>query len=636
MWLDRISGHSNPLGAPLHSRASPIPRRSSSYLSPGPHSNRPGAGPQSSPLSISPTPNGSTTSLPGLVRGLHEGSVLRQSATRPRPPDVADPLEVLNRIIGGKKGETSDADVPVSTSVPESKPSQLMEDIPFEGLSLQEFVADESDWWKTSRSDVGSQSVQQFEKERDKFQELHTAITGCDDVSKSVELYLNDFQRELGAVSAEIETLQARSVQLNAMLENRRNLERLLGPAVEEISISPRAVRLIAEGPIDENWLRALNDIETRSASIESKISASTSAKAIEDVRPLLTDIKNKAVERIRDYLVSQIRSLRSPNINAQILQQQRMVRFKDLYSYLWRAHRTLAEEITQAYINTMRWYYLSNFTRYLQALERIRLWPSDRNEVLGGDPSAQRAAHIIPGSRSGAAAHDPFSLGRRVDILRTSNHAAISSYVAEEDHSFHGIEIPFRNFHLALVDNVSAEYSFMTEMFSTMSLHQISRKAIEIFDPVFSLGHGLTKQLIENSTDLLGVLICVRLNQQAAFELQRRKIPAADSYINGVNMQLWPRFQVIMDIQCESLKKVASQTGRGAMSALSLAGGDDASRSSAPHFLTQRFGQLLHGILVLSSEAGDDEPVSHSLTRLTAEFDALLTKLSRILKGNA
>lgn len=228
------------------------------------------------------------------MRGLHEGSVLRQSATRPRPPDVADPLEVLNRIIGGKKGETSDADVPVSTSVPESKPSQLMEDIPFEGLSLQEFVADESDWWKTSRSDVGSQSVQQFEKERDKFQELHTAITGCDDVSKSVELYLNDFQRELGAVSAEIETLQARSVQLNAMLENRRNVERLLGPAVEEISISPRAVRLIAEGPIDENWLRALNDIETRSASIESKISASTSAKAIEDVRPLLTDIKNK------------------------------------------------------------------------------------------------------------------------------------------------------------------------------------------------------------------------------------------------------------------------------------------------------------------------------------------------------
>lgn len=83
---------------------------------------------------------------------------------------------------------------------------------------------------------------------------------------------------------------------------------------------------------------------------------------------------------------------MRSPNINAQIIQQQRLVKFKDLYSYLSRAHPVLAGEITQAYINTMRWYYLSNFTRYLQALEKIKVYPSDWNEVLGGDLSTQRA----------------------------------------------------------------------------------------------------------------------------------------------------------------------------------------------------------------------------------------------------
>jgi hypothetical protein len=108
-----------------------------------------------------------------------------------------------------------------------------------------------------------------------------------------VESYLSDFQTELGVVSAEIETLQTRSVQLNAKLENRRNVERLLGPAVEEISISPKAVRLIAEGPIDENWVKALNEIEARATGIENKASSS-SVKAIEDVIPLLTDLKNK------------------------------------------------------------------------------------------------------------------------------------------------------------------------------------------------------------------------------------------------------------------------------------------------------------------------------------------------------
>ncbi|RHZ59402.1 putative GARP complex subunit (Sac2) [Aspergillus thermomutatus] len=629
MWLDRISGHSTPSGVPFDSRSnSPAPRRSSSLLSPVPPNSRPGQNRQGSSLSVLLTPSDSTTSLPATARGVN-GSVTKQGAARSRPSDVADPLEVLKDIIGKQKGD-SETSVHLKTSASQAKPLHLVESIDFRDLSLEEFVLQVGEPRRATSTDVSAQTLQQFEKERDKFQELHAAITSCDDVSKSVEMYLSDFQSELGAVSAEIETLQTRSVQLNAMLENRRKVEQLLGPAVEEISISPRAVRLIAEGPIDENWVKALNEIEARMTSMEAKVSGSSSAKAIEDVRPLLNDIKNKAVERIRDYLVSQIRALRSPNINAQIIQQQRLVKFKDLYSYISRAHPQLTGEITQAYINTMRWYYLSHFTRYLQALEKIKVYPSDRNDILGGDPSAPKTGHIITSGRSGSAAHDPFSLGRRIDIIRTSNHMALSAYLAEEDNAFHGIEVPFRNFNLALVDNISAEYSFMTEMFSSLSFHQISRKAVEMFEPVFALGQGLTKQLIENSTDSLGVLICVRLNQQAAFELQRRKVPVADSYINGINMQLWPRFQVIMDLHRESLKRVASNTGRSAVSALSLAGGDDLTQSSAPHFLTQRFGQLLHGILVLSSDAGDDEPVANSLKRLTAEFDGLLTKLSR------
>ncbi|OJJ47726.1 hypothetical protein ASPZODRAFT_15175 [Penicilliopsis zonata CBS 506.65] len=631
MWLDRISGHSNPPRAPFSGRSySPAPPRKSSFLPPGSQA-RSGAGPQNSTWSLSSTPNDSTTSLPGTAARGTNVLALKQGLTRSRPSDTPDPLVVLNSILGKPSNDKpSSLDDTASPAPLETKPSRLVREIDFNGLSLEEFIRKEDEPKRVLQSDVGRQTVHQFEKERDKYQDLHKSITGCDDVSKSVELYLNDFQTELGAVSAEIETLQSRSIQLNAMLENRRNVERLLGPAVEEISISPRTVRVIADGPIDENWVKALNEIESRSASIEAKVSGSGTSKVIEDVRPLLTDIKNKAVERIRDYLVSQIKAFRSPNINAQIIQQQRLVKFKDLYSYILRAHPTLTEEITQAYVNTMRWYYLSYFTRYLQALEKVKLYPSDRNEILAGDSSSQRTGNLNPSARAAAAAHDPFSLGRRMDIIRTSNHMAMSAYLAEEDNAVHGIEVPFRNFNLALLDNISAEYSFMTEMFGALSFHQLSRKAAEIFEPVFALGQTQAKHLIENSTDCLGVLICVRLNQQAAFELQRRKVPVADSYINGINMQLWPRFQVIMDLQCESLKRAASGTNRGAMSALSIGAGDDSKHSSAPHFLTQRFGQLLHGILALSSEAGDDEPVSNSLSRLSTEFDGLLMKLSR------
>jgi vacuolar protein sorting-associated protein 52 len=109
-----------------------------------------------------------------------------------------------------------------------------------------------------------------------------------------VESYLSDFKSELGVVSREIETLQARSIQLNDRLENRRNVERLLGPAVEDISISPRTVRMISEGPIDENWVKALNEIEARAVNVELKSAGGTVIKAIEDVQPLLADLKER------------------------------------------------------------------------------------------------------------------------------------------------------------------------------------------------------------------------------------------------------------------------------------------------------------------------------------------------------
>lgn len=291
MWRDRISGQSTPSSV---NRAPSLPRRSSSQLSRGPYSNRPGATSKTSSTPLLLTPSDSTTSLSGGARGPNGTGLRQTSGQRPRPATVEDPIEVLNGIIGISESGKGDSE---SSTQPESKPAELIETIEFDGLSLEEFVAKADvapPTRRTKRSEVNAQTIRQFEQERDKFQDLHTSITGCDDVSKSVELYLNDFQTELGAVSAEIETLQTRSTHLNAMLENRRNVERLLGPAVEEISISPKTVRTIVEGPMDENWVRALNEIDARTTSIEAKASSSSGFKAIEDVRPLLVDVKNK------------------------------------------------------------------------------------------------------------------------------------------------------------------------------------------------------------------------------------------------------------------------------------------------------------------------------------------------------
>lgn len=532
---------------------------------------------------------------------------------------MADPLSVLKGILGSSvDGANTDA-----ASAKQTR--QRDGEIEFGGLGLQEFVDQETPSLPEAVEQVSAKA------NRQKYQDFHNSIAECDQVLRNVEAYLTTFKAELGQVSAEIENLQARSVQLNAKLDNRRNVEKLLGPAVEDVSLSPFTVKCIAEGPIDENFLKALNEVEARSLMIETKEKKSESVKALQDLKPLLEDLKAKAIERTRDYIVAQIKALRSPNINAQIIQQQTFLRYKDLYSFLARNHPVLAEEIGQAYVNTMRWYYSSHFGRYQHALESLQLHVFDQYDLLGSEPAPARR-NVLGASKPAPPQHDAFSLGRREDVLRSNNESVIPAYLAEDSKTAHYLEVPFRNFNQALIDNVCAEYSVVTELFSSSTFHQISRRVNEIFEPTYSMGHNLTKQLVENTNDCLGVLLCVRLNQHFAFQLQRRKVPVADSYINYTNILLWPRFQMVMDSHFESLKKVPVSGNRGSAAAFSLVGGGGGggSASLAPHAITQRFGQILQGILALSAEAGDDEPVSNSLGRLRAEYEALLGKLAK------
>jgi hypothetical protein len=93
---------------------------------------------------------------------------------------------------------------------------------------------------------------------------------------------------------------------------------------------------------------------------------------------------------------VSQIKALRSPSTNAQIIQQQNFLNYKDLYAFLVRHHSQLADELGQAYINTMRWYYLNHFTRYRHALEKMPLITVDKTDALGADPTNQRSMPIF------------------------------------------------------------------------------------------------------------------------------------------------------------------------------------------------------------------------------------------------
>lgn len=530
-------------------------------------------------------------------------------------------MEVLESILGPLQEDEKTNGAYVASE----RPTELLEDVDFNGLSLEEFARRDSPATShgAQRGTRDPPAVEDFEKEKDRFDDLHKSILACDEVLKSVEMYLTSFQADLANVSSEIETLQNRSSSLNSKLQNRRQVEQVLGPEVETLALSPNVVRKITTGAVDDAWIKALDELERRSRSIDAKVKDGIDIKAAQDVKPFIDEVSTKAVERIRDYVVSQIKALRSPSINAQVVQQNNFLRYKEVYAFLAKRQPSLGEEISQAYVNTMRWYYLSHFTRYKAALQKLGLHAIDQTAVIAAESGGTKGAR--------GATFDAFSVGRRMDILRTSNDAALPSFAADEDKGTHYLEVPFRAFNLALVDNASAEFSFLTEFFSKQPYQATRRKFNDVFQPSFELGQSLTKELIEHSLDALGVLTCVRLNQHFAFELQRRKVPAAEGYINATNMLLWPRFQQIIDAHCESIRKATSSlSGKPAGSALSLTSSSAASQTTAPHPLTQKYANFLQGIVALSSEAGDDEPVSNSIGRLRNEFEAFLIKLSK------
>jgi hypothetical protein len=139
---------------------------------------------------------------------------------------------------------------------------------------------------------------------RSKFEDLHRSIRACDDVLNSVQINLTNFQNDLGAVSAEIETLQARSTTLSRRLENRKIVEKGLGPIVEEITVSPAVIMKISEGPIDESWVKALGEVEKRTKALGLKSKELQHIKGIKDLRPLLEHLVNKVSSNLLCSLI--------------------------------------------------------------------------------------------------------------------------------------------------------------------------------------------------------------------------------------------------------------------------------------------------------------------------------------------
>lgn len=153
-------------------------------------------------------------------------------------------------------------------------------------------------WVTCANSPFFFSSSKTDDQDKTKFEDLHRSIRACDDVLTSVETNLTSFRNDLAAVSADIESLQARSTALNVRLENRQKVEKGLGPVVEELSVSPLVVSKIVDGPIDEAWVKVLAEVEKRSEAYKknAKQQQQGQSRALTDMGPLLDKLTSKVI----------------------------------------------------------------------------------------------------------------------------------------------------------------------------------------------------------------------------------------------------------------------------------------------------------------------------------------------------
>lgn len=240
----------------------------------------------------------------------------------------------------------------------------------------------------------------------------------CDEVLKSVEAYLFRFQTDLGSVSSEIESLQSRSTYMNLQLENRRSLEKALTPAIQNVTMTSKAARIITNEPVNEVWVSALSELDSKIAFVDAMEQKENKAQAIGDAKPFLTDLQEKvgmvliegfvscrgfvadgffqAIEKIRGYLNAQLRALKSPASDI-TGQQKDLLRSRPLYDFLRKHRLQLADSFCQAYVNNVKSHFFSRFNDYGQSMEKIKLWTMDKSELLGNESSSKCTSDRTP-----------------------------------------------------------------------------------------------------------------------------------------------------------------------------------------------------------------------------------------------
>lgn len=99
---------------------------------------------------------------------------------------------------------------------------------------------------------------------------------------------------------------------------------------------------------------------------------------------------------------MSKISQLRNPFTNVQVIQNIVLLRLQSAYHFLFKWHSDAARQVQQEYINTLKWFYTTQFQKYWDGLCKLE------EHLLGSSD------YVFQGSSSGQDITRKFTLSTR------------------------------------------------------------------------------------------------------------------------------------------------------------------------------------------------------------------------------
>jgi len=472
---------------------------------------------------------------------------------------------------------------------------------------------------------VERDSIQDYIGESESLAGLHTQIRSCDSVLDSMESMLRGFQGDLSSISAQIKYLQDESLSMNVKLRNRKAAEVQLSSFIQNIVVPPDLISAICENEVNEVYLEYVIELNKKVTFAKQESTAMTSSCA--DMAPELEKLRQKSVQKIRDFLLQRVSSLRKKMTNIQILQQSVLLKYKGLYHFLFEHAPEVAAEIREMYTTTMSAIYLRHVKGYLAELSRARAEPATKSDLIGTEEWAvvsssfsassffsisgmTSAVSSVAGSSKPTTARGDaaYKLGERLGVLDTVGEPPLIPAVLQQtalsagaDGGPGGVyyEAIFRSYASLLMDTANCEYSFMSEFFGDAdAFDQIFGKAI------FHCMEHLEQYLI-NTWDALACLLILELLPKLTGTLTDQQQPLLASFFQRAQVLVWSRFKAIMEAHVASLAALAPKTPP----------------EIHPHYIARRYAELAASLRKVQPPAVEAQMVAiHRALRVEIE----------------